>query len=288
MSEYKINRKNILGVDCILIEGPQGVGKTSFAFSIMGQDYKYHHKTRTRLATEFSNELNKKYGYNLHIDNRHLYFSNIKGYLDTKCRIKTWSCDLSRFALPNDNFAVDYFPPWSVIFFTEIDTQASCRNWQKFSVYYIYLFKYFRHMHYTIIMDAQIGEMIEKAVRKLSTKRFSVFESENKTSCILKRIKGRTTKFIAVNPQLLEFSRDMRRLEGSLSVGKAEKMKHHYKGNIFKQYDSFSAIPYFLYKIEDWTFNAHEDLDLSQEGIKKYIKLHPLELPKQPTKKKAS
>lgn len=286
MSEFKINRKNVLGVDVILVEGPQGVGKTSFVFSLISQDYKYHGKKRTKLATEFSNELNKKYGYNLHIDGRHLYFTNISGFLDKQCTIKTWRCDFSKFAIPNKDFEVDYFPPWSVIFFTELDVQAFCRNWQKFSAYYIYLFKYFRHMHYTIIMDLQIGEMLEKTLRSLSTRRISVYESYNKESLILKRVKGRVTKFYNVNPQLLEFSRNMRSLEGSLQIGKVEKQYHKYKGNIFNQYNSFSGTVYFLYKIKNWTFNEHEDTDLSPEGVNEYVKIHPLELPAKKSKKK--
>lgn len=278
-TEYKINKKNILGVDVILVEGPQGVGKTSFVFSLLSQDYKYYGKKRTKLATEFSNELNKKYGYNLHIDGRHLYFTNIPGYLDKRCNIKTWCCDFSKFAIPNKKFEVDYFPPWSVIFFTELDVQAFCRNWQQFSAYYIYLFKYFRHMHYTIIMDLQIGEMLEKTLRSLSTRRISVYEGYCKESPILKRVKAKITKFYDVNPQLLEFSRNLRALEGSLQAGKVEKHYHKYKGNIYNQYNSFSGQVYFLYNIKDWTFREHEETDLSPEGVERYIKLHPLKLP---------
>ena len=57
MPEYKINRKNILGVDIILVEGPQGVGKTSFVASLLSKDYRYHHKERTKQATAFRNRM---------------------------------------------------------------------------------------------------------------------------------------------------------------------------------------------------------------------------------------
>ena len=112
-TEFKINRKNILGVDCILVEGNQGVGKTSAIAGFINLDYKYHSKKRTKLATEFSKELNSKYGYNLKIDGRHLYFSNIPIFLDKAHKVKTWECDFSKFAIPNDDFKVDYFPPHS-------------------------------------------------------------------------------------------------------------------------------------------------------------------------------
>ncbi len=279
MKDFKLNRKNMLGVEIICVEGPQGVGKTSFVFSIMSKDYKYHHKTRTRNAEEFTQMLNKKYGYNLSIKNRHLYYSNIPGFLDKQLSVKTWNCDFSKFALPNDNFEVDYFPPYSVIFFTEIDVQAFCRNWHNFSDYYIFLFKYFRHMHYTIIMDLQVFGKLENTLRDLSTKRISMYDSYDFKG-ILGRKKGRAYNFINVNPQLLEFSRNLRKIEGQLSIGGCDKMRFKYKGNIFKQYNSFSGVPYFLYKIKEWHFQEHELEDLSVAGIEKYCKIiHPLQLP---------
>lgn len=293
MPEFKINCKNILGVDIIMVHGKQGAGKTCFCFELMSQDHKYHSKERTKQATKFTNELNKKYGYDLHIDGRHLYFTNIAGYLDPACTVKTWNCDFSKFAIPNDDFKVDYFPPYSVLFFTELDVQAFCRNWQQFSDWYIFLFKYFRHMHYTIIFDLQNGSMLDKALRGLCTLSCYIKEAENKTSLLLKRVKGRVTRFKMTSPFDQEIARDSRLIKGQKKgFGETKDFIHRYKGNIFKQYNSFSAIPYFLYKIEDWTFREHEDSDLSPEGVKKYREIHPLILPKKKktttTTKKAS
>lgn len=286
MTEFKVDRKNILGVDIILVEGPQGVGKTSFVVSLLSKDYKYHHKERTKSATEFSNMLNREYGYNLHIKGRHLYYSNIPAYLDKRRIVKTWSCDFSTFALPNDNFEVDYYPPWSVLFFTEIDVQAYSRNWQSFSQYYMLLFKYFRHMHYTIILDLQVDGALEKSLRSLETVRISMYESNDLKTPILKRKRGRIFRFLRTSPQILEFARSLRKLEG-MDLDCSSKMKFKYKGNIFKQYNSFSGIPYFLYKIKEWSFKPHEDEDLSPTGITRYVKeLHPLRLPEEDKKKK--
>lgn len=286
MPEYKINRKNILGVDIIMVHGQQGKGKTCFCFEILSQDYHYHGKERTKLATKFNKELNEKYGYNLHIDGRHLYYTNIAGYLDSACTVKTWACDFSKFAIPNDDFEVDYFPPYSVLFFTELDIQAFCRNWQQFSDWYIFLFKYFRHMHYTIVFDLQKDGMLDKALRGLCTLSIYIKEAQNKESFLFKKVKGRTTRFKMTAPFDQDVARESRLIKGQRkNFGETKDYVHYYKGNIFKQYNSFSAIPYFLYKIKDWSFKEHEETDLSPEGVKRYRELHPLVLPK---KKKES
>ena len=75
-SQYKITKKSMLGVDVILVEGPQGIGKTQVIASMIGDDYKYHHKTRTKQAEDFCQDL-RKYGYKLSVKGKHLYYSNI-------------------------------------------------------------------------------------------------------------------------------------------------------------------------------------------------------------------
>lgn len=275
----KYTKKSVLNVGFICVTGPQGVGKTSFVTALLRSDYKKSNKQRYKTSLEFVRSLRSTGYYPSLKMPQHLYFSNtdiaLRGSL-SRPKAKCWFIDTQRLALPNDLFEVQYFPQGSVVFISEADLQLSNRDWHGLNNYMISLIKFVRHNQMTIIFDMQQDGMLDKALRGLETERFEILE-KGEMSKFLKRIRWR---YDWCRPQLL-LSRENKVKSGiKFSVFKQREAFHRgsfrYFGNIFKCYNSFTGINYFINGLQNYETINHPICDLTPESVSKYCKMFPL------------
>ena len=275
--------KERLPVGLIAMIGCQGVGKTSNAIAMLSNDYKYHGKERYEECLEFITGLNKG-GFNLHLPrNRVLYYSSEDSFLDVKNGIKTWFVDPVKFKLPsgNEKDFVQYVPRGSVVFLPEFDNIIGCRDWKTMSPYLIALAKYARHFGLTIIIDFQVWLQLDASWRRLMMFTNFIYESYW-TSRFFWFKKRRCWKSIWIDNQLNNFCKDLRSTGMSAKI--VDKMlkssitehEYYFKGDIFKNYNSFSGAPYFLRGISDYEYIPHKSVVLTPNGVEEYCKQHPL------------
>ena len=259
-----------------VINGCQGAGKTSCACAILRTDYKYWHKWRYKQGKALAREFYEKNNIKLDVSET-LYFSSPSFVLDNRRGIKTWSIDLEKLGLPNDDHDVQYLPRGSVVFLHEVDVLAYCRDWQKLDRYLRLLAKYCRHNLITIIFDLQEGGALDKALRDLVIDKYFILGSGVKRFLFF--WKRQTWEFYCIHNQNANALKEIASLEGKLNISDiAERGKFRVWGDVFDYYNSYSGVPYFLYGIEKhgYKYIPQEEGDLSIEGIKAYCKAHPL------------
>lgn len=257
------------------INGCQGVGKTSLATAILRLDYKYWRKWRYEQGRELASAFFEANEIKLDVSET-LYFSSPSIVLDSRRGIKTWSIDLEKLGLPNDEYDVQYLPRGSVVFLHEVDVLAYCRDWQKLDRYLRLLAKYCRHNLITIIFDLQVGGDLDKALRNLVVDRYFVLSSGVKRFLLFWR--RQTWKFLCIHNQNANALKELASFNVKLDDVICERGKLRVWGDVFSYYNSFSGVPYFLYGIEKhgYQYVEQEEGDLSVEGIKAYCKAHPL------------
>ncbi len=257
------------------INGCQGVGKTSLATAILRLDYKYWRKWRYEQGRELASAFFEANEIKLDVSET-LYFSSPSIVLDSRRGIKTWSIDLEKLGLPNDEYDVQYLPRGSVVFLHEVDVLAYCRDWQKLDRYLRLLAKYCRHNLITIIFDLQVGGDLDKALRNLVVDRYFVLSSGVKRFLLFWR--RQTWKFLCIHNQNANALKELASFNVKLDDVICERGKLRVWGDVFSYYNSFSGVPYFLYGIEkhNYQYVEQEEGDLSVEGIKAYCKAHPL------------
>ena len=260
------------------IAGEQGAGKTSLAAALFTVDYRRHRKKRKEMAQDLADRFYRDSKIKLKIEDT-LYFSNTKMILDKRRGVETWEVDLQRLGLPNDDFSVQYLPRGSCVFIQEADVLAFCRDWETLNNYLVDLIKYCRHLKLTIIFDMQVGGAVDKALRRLLMGIYYVVNSG--VSRFLFFWKRQQWKFLYIRNQLNAVVKELSSLGVNLRIKVAEWGRFRIWGDIFDRYNSFSGEPYFLYGIEKvgYEYRRHKDGDLSVEGIKEYLKAHPLTRP---------
>lgn len=257
------------------INGCQGAGKTSLATAILRLDYKYWRKWRYEQGRELARAFFGASEIKLDVSET-LYFSSPSIVLDSRRGIKTWSIDLEKLGLPNDEYDVQYLPRGSVVFLHEVDVLVYCRDWQKLDRYLRLLAKYCRHNLITIIFDLQVGGDLDKALRNLVVDRYFVLSSGVKRFLLFWR--RQTWKFLCIHNQNANALKELASFNVKLDDVICERGKLRVWGDVFKYYNSFSGVPYFLYNIEKhgYEYLEQEEGDLTIEGIKAYCKAHPL------------
>ena len=291
-----------IGLICLL--GKQGAGKTSEAVAMLSNDYKFYGLSRFNKCKEFISELNKN-GYNLHLPkNKVLYFSSEEMYLAPG--IKTWRVDATRFAMPNLDFEVQYFPRYSVIYIPEYDNVVNCRDWESLSPYFVALAKYARHWNLTIIVDLQVFLQMDVSWRRLVM--YTNYVTESYWQLFKKKYKEpncprpkflwwkakRVWRNYWIDNQLNNFAKDLSSMIGNQGIVKkmlkqsVTRTTKYFKDNVFNYYDSFSGIPYFLRRIKDYKYLEHVKSKLKPEFVEEYCITHPLTRPKEVAKRKKS
>lgn len=285
MNLRRMIKKTPLPSGVYVVNGSQGVGKTSFVTALLALDYKYHRKKRVAEAMEVAERYRQESRVKLKISDR-LYFSNIAILLDKRKRLYTHYVDVQRLGLPNSDYSVQYLPFGSVVFIQEADLQIFCRDWDALNNYLIALFKYVRHFGLTLFLDCQADGALDKAIRRLTVGRYYITESYTKRFFIF--WKPRTWHFLYIRNQLNDVMKELASVGVNLNVRVVERGKLRYFGNVFERYDSFSGAAYFLHGIENvgYEYLSHPEGSWSVEGINKYCELHPIEKPDE-TKKGA-
>ncbi|MBQ7913828.1 MAG: ATP-binding protein [Clostridia bacterium] len=268
-------RKNPFPPGFYVITGEQGAGKTSLATAFLCTDAKRWARERWKKAQEIAREYYNANDIRLKID-EYLYFSNIDISL-TKQQQKTHYVDLPRFALPNPNFAVQYFPNSSVIFIQEADLLLFCRDWQNTNAFLIDFLKYVRHFNLTVFFDMQDIDNLDAAVRRLVMGIFHVRYSY--TARYFLFWKQRRWKFTYINNQLNNLMKDVADVKKPLKVVRNGRFR--FVGDIFKRYESFSGKWYFLWGIEKkgYEYLKHPKASYKIKEINEFIKAHPLTKP---------
>lgn len=267
----------------VVFSGMQGAGKTSKGVAELSLDYKYHNKQRLRLAEQTINHWNATSNVKLKLP-EHLYYSTIDICL-TDPRKKnaphTHFFDINRLGIPNDDYSVQNVPPYSVIFLCEMDAWFNSHKWQQISAHVTQLVKLVRKNHLTIICDMQVFEYLAKQLRSHATDLFFVRKSEFVPARFFGLIKSRTHWwFYHINPQELEFASSLER--SGITIPRNEQpricRKLTYKGNVYRQYDSYAERLYFYYRIEEEGYQIleHPKNILSPDGVKEYCQKMPL------------
>lgn len=265
-----------------VIAGEQGAGKTSLATAIMSTDYKYHSTERLRIAQSHVNTLNSS-GYKLRLP-KHLYFSNIELSLDKSLSnaraVRTHCISVKNFGLPNADYEVQYFPYGSVIYISEADIWLYTQDWQKISKYVWNLIKYVRHNGLVVIFDVQVFDRLPIQLRKLCTDLIYIRESNYKPARFFGLIKQRTRwHYVWSQPQQQTAIAEMNKLGADIpSKHIAFQGAFNYKGNIYRQYDSYSGEMYFLNGIEKcgYAVRQHPPKSYTPDGVKEYCNALPL------------
>lgn len=275
MNLTKALRKNPFAPGLYAICGCQGAGKTSEAVGILRTDYKYWRKWRWQQGKTLAQAFYDRTGIELDVS-ENLYFSSPSILLDRRNGIKTHYIELERLGLPNDEYNVQYLPRGSVVFLHEADVLAYCRDWQKLDKYLRLLAKYCRHNLITIIFDMQVGGDLDKALRELVIDRYFMLNSGVKRFLLF--WKRQKWEFLCIHNQLANALKELASFGIDLKVKIVERGKFRVWGDVFDCYNSYSGVPYFLYGIENrgYEYIEQPEDELSIDGIKRYVKMHPL------------
>jgi len=283
MSDFVIDKKNMLPVEFILFKAQQGWGKTSAATAMLRLDYKYHAQKRTAAAQRYYDGLNRL-GHNIKsLDGNHIYYSSTPILLNKKDQIYTHDIDFLKLTLPDTsdpNVAARYYPKGSVFFITEADTSGHCHNWKKLSKFALFLYKFFRQNNYTIIFDLQDSTGLIGRIFNFVTLELILLEKTKLVKRFFLFKKLRMWHWVAVSPQLIKSVAELKRLGVNLRVKVAEGQKFYYRGyDIFKCFNTNYAEAYFLDGLTEFTFEEYPKFMYTPSGISQYVKSHPLVLP---------
>lgn len=278
------NKPERLGAKFIVITGKQRVGKTSLGCAMFVNNYRYYNEDIVLEAQEKAQKLETKYGYNLPIAS-HLFFSSTEFILSFEHKAKTWFIDIPRFALPNDQFNVQYFPYSSVIHIAEADVLLNCRDYKGLNMYLLWLLKYFGHMNLTIIFDCQSYTRLDRAVIELITDLIFVYKREVEDISFMRKNKQVDTKkytwhYLRIDFQTLRMQQEFKGfVKNELDLDPVIKESYTFIGDIHRFYKSNSATPYFYYNINTYAYIPHVKAFLDKLNVKKYCELHPLVRP---------
>ncbi len=274
MLKEKLNlKKEPLFNKFINVIGPQGVGKTSCGATIFVLDFKYHAKTRSKVANDFIEEINQNREKKISKIRTHLYFSNVKILLDKKRGIYTHSVNLSDLSIP-DKEKLNYFPKGSIFFVQEADSEADSRNWRKLARGLIEFAKRYRHMNYTVIVDMQVNENMDKKLRQLFTNIWFMYHSGTKRKWLF--WKQQKWYFYDLENQLNEFAKTLSSIGVNVKLDVVKKRVLVFKPEIFKRYNSFSSDVYFLDGLVEYIFKEFPEMDYSEKAISEYVQQHPI------------
>ncbi len=274
---YKPER---LGSKFIVVNGKQGVGKSSLCNGIIANNYRFYNEEIVEEARSIADRLNEKYGYNLEIAD-HLIFTSSSLVLSFKKKLKSHLIDIPNFALPNKQFKVQYFPYGSIVYIMEADILLNCRDYKDLNMYLYNLLKYFRHQNMTIIFDCQSINRLDKSIQEIITDIFFVYEREIEDISFMKNkvridTKKFTWKYIHIDNQSLRMQKEFAQFKMDLGVDPIKKEEYVFIGDIHKFYKSRSATPYFYHNIEKYEYIPHIKFMLDRVSVNKYCELHPL------------
>ena len=161
-----------------------------------------------------------------------------------------------------------------------------CRDYATLNVYLINLFKYVRHNLLTVFLDCQVDSAVDVAVRRLTVGIYHIEYSWDARFLFFWKV--RKWKFIYIHNQLNEVIKELAAIGIKFKVSVAERGKFRVFGNIFKCYNSFSGVSYFLHGIEKkgYEYLPHPSEGVSLADIENFVCMHPLARPEEMKKQK--
>ncbi len=270
--KWKIKKEPLFN-KYIDIIGPQGVGKTSCGVSVLILDYKYHSKLRTKIANNFLSLINANRVKKIRPIKTHLYFSNVDVILDKKRNIHTHLVHLEDLSLP-DKQKLNYFPKGSIFFVQEADSEADSRDWRSLARGLIEFSKRYRHMQYTVLIDMQLSENLDKKLRDLLTNIWFMYYSTTKRKFIF--WKKQKWWFYDLKNQLNDFIKTLAQIGVNIKLDVLTKRTLEFRPEVFNRYNSFSSDVYFIDGLEEYVFKEHTYMDYSEKAVKEYIENNPL------------
>ncbi len=269
----------------IVFNGKQRVGKTSLMTAMICDNFKRYNKLRFKNACAELLQIGRAKGVNLTCDSV-MYFSNYDILLDAKRGIHTHAIDKWDLAVPNDK-VIQYYPPYSVIAFMELDKHFNNRAWNmrgaddesKSLVSYVSKFVYMffatlgQH-HLTLLIDYQIFEKLDSALRSLVTDCIYVLGKRDIKRGLFRREKN-IYSFVWTYPQNISFFEKVSALGITPRAGDVYKRcRYRFKGNIHTRYDSFSCNPLYYDGLNQYEYKRHPSIDWrDDESLKEYCKV---------------
>lgn len=273
-----------------VIEGEQGIGKTSAGTALLNLDYKYHNRRRLAAAQRKVDELNEYRDEKLELP-EHLYYSNIRQYLNKSQTAQTHFINAEDLQIPNEQFSKQHYPFGSVIYFQEADKDFNCLDSKKIGKFVTQLMKFCRHNDMTIIFDLQVFNRLSATLRYLITNRVHIqckyevghfgrmiknhrhrlnSDVEFKSS---KPVKKTVWYFSMLQNQSLDRYKEMK--VAGIDVDTSFAFRNWtlvYKGNIFNQYESRSAIMLFWYGLKKYETKEHIGTEPTAENIELFYR----------------
>ncbi len=263
----------------MLVDGAQGVGKTSLIAALMRADYAYHAESRRQLAILHykTKGLNLTALPSLAALNTHLYYSNVeialRGSLKTATdKFKTHNVTADDICLPDGINPAVYFPWGSVIFIQEASDRWHAYDWNKLARNIRPWLKYIRQANLTLILDTHNDSDIAKQLRELATDELYVDSHFYKPPRFFKLVKARTTWYFNWSyPQAIRAAER----RGDSIKSYSQKVSFRIKGDVYNAYDSYGGEALFLRGIYDYGFavRQHPKLEYaSAVSIENYCK----------------
>lgn len=274
--------------EVILISGPIGVGKTALDCKFQIQSYK-NTKKINRMVEGLYKYLNENGYPNLTMPGVFVY-SDYETILDHKKDIRSWCFDSTKMGLTPLMKGVTKFCIGADIHNDETQNTFSNRNWQNLGSSVPKQVSLIRHGMMGLTMVSQVEDNIDKKLRSFV----------HRVIFVQKMINIRipfTDVVLCSFWKTWEYSGSMKsayekrvcpptflhRLWIYLFGNAEEKMlldikrkTYFYFGNIFKRYNSFSGMPYFLDGVKKFDFKEHPSAKLTRRNIRKICGEHPI------------
>lgn len=264
-----------INLSIIAVVGKTRVGKSSYISARVRRDYLKHSRERFFESLMIVNQLRNNGYSNLRLD-KNLYFANDWLYLDPKQDISAWDFDLSRMGLPNEKYKVQNLPYGSVVVAFEADQQLNALdNRCGLNEFVRNFLKYHGHNKITLILDMQDFSRLAKEFRLFV---HQVIYIEGKRSFRLFGKTLSTTWYTRVIDMaylnLIKSLENMNIVVEERSYVKFCRFKYY--GDIHQLYNSESGLAYFLDGVDHYDYVKVSPPVLSKEGMRDYLKRHPL------------
>lgn len=223
------------------IFGAPGVGKSSLEAMFLKEQYEKHGFELLEKTKELIDEANKKRLHKLSYPDKPPIFADfkVKFLVEYEEYYEPYFINGFYAGLPNDRLPVQFIPPGSKIFLSEVQRYYDSRKSSSMPNFISRAFEMHRHYSLDFWLDVQRPTLVDLNIRELCKRFIEVIEMENTFNSV-----GDVTRSVF---RCREFGcwRDVAQyLETGAKTYKDTVFIHH--GNIFDCFDSFNYFSEFL------------------------------------------